>query len=141
MPKVFYCRQVKNGEQCGETNVENFSPGRYSACKACRSNLTSRLVSDKKVKDKNDRANYIDPDQNIRSLIEDTIKRIPFIEGRTIYDKIRDIDEMNTENVNSIGITNDNVSILIHRNKILEEKLYELTLEVQNLRELCSKRI
>ena len=123
MPKEFICRQIKNGELCGETNPENFSSGRYTACKSCRSKMASKLINEKKIKDKDEKANRIDPDEDTRYLIEDTIKRIPLINNKTVQEAIRDIDEMNVNNVLQINDLNNLVKILMQRIQVLEEKL------------------
>ena len=126
MPKEFICRQIKNGELCGETNPENFSSGRYTACKSCRSKMASKLLNEKKIKDKDDKANFLDPDEDTRYLIEDTIKRIPLINNKTVQEAIRDIDEMNSLNTSEIGDLNDLLKTLMQRIKVLEEKLHSL---------------
>lgn len=35
-PKVYFYTKTKDFITCGEANPENFAPGRYSTCKACR---------------------------------------------------------------------------------------------------------
>jgi uncharacterized protein YaaN involved in tellurite resistance len=36
MSKEYICKQIKDGEICGETNVDKFIKGRYSTCIECK---------------------------------------------------------------------------------------------------------
>jgi hypothetical protein len=36
MTKVYFCKKIKDGKECGETVPENFEKGRYSLCRECR---------------------------------------------------------------------------------------------------------
>jgi hypothetical protein len=64
MPKIHFCKKIKDGKECGETIPENFEKGRYSICRECR-RLCGR-------------------EQNIetKKLIEDLNNKIKFLEER-----------------------------------------------------------
>jgi hypothetical protein len=131
MPKVYFCRQFRDGDACGETDPAQFSPGRYTACKFCRNNIARKAMADKKIKNKDENANHLDPDQNIRYLIEDTILRMPILEKRTVKDAIDDIDQTNSDNMIAISELNDTLKELVERVKRIESRL--ITLENKNL--------
>lgn len=73
MVKKHFCKQVIAGEVCGAEDPSLFPPGRYSTCKACRNRASRTCGEIKHSKDKDSIANTIDPDKNIRYIIEDTI--------------------------------------------------------------------
>ena len=64
MPKIYFCKKIKEGKECGEAVPENFEKGRYSLCRECR-RLCGR-------------------EQNIenKKLIEDLNNKIKFLEER-----------------------------------------------------------
>lgn len=139
MPKTYFCKQIVNGDVCGENNAENFPPGRYSSCRECRNRIARANLSSKKDKENDTKVNNIDPDQNIRYLIEDTILRSPFIGGQTIVSVIKDINGMNSDNTESIGELREfnreikdligqlkNASKLINKIHDLEARIIEL---------------
>lgn len=39
MPKTYYCNNIIDSIECGETDPEKFSPGRYNKCRSCRNLL------------------------------------------------------------------------------------------------------
>ncbi len=125
MPKGYCCKRIVNGELCGETDPGKFSPGRYTACKACRNMASKQTISDKKVKVRDDIAQNLDPDENIRYLIEDTIKRVRLINGNknTVEEAINTVDEMNSCNTEIIGELQDKIRYLEQRLERLEKQV------------------
>lgn len=129
MPKVYFCRQEINSEICGETNPENFEVGRYSSCRKCRAKYHERKRKTKKEEVIETSVEILDPLKNIRYVIEDTVRRIPLLEGQTIPDKILNIDA--------------DISELVIANSELKEKMNELfdyikklELEIQLLKKI-----
>ena len=124
MPKGYCCKQSIKGELCGETDPVKFSPGRYTACKACRNRASKQLISDKKVKEKDNIAKNLDPDENIRYLIEDTIKRVRLINDNkeTIEEAISSVDKMNSCNTDVIGDLLEKIRYIERRLERLENK-------------------
>lgn len=131
MPKAYLCRQFRDGNMCGETDPAQFSPGRYSACKYCRNNIAKRTMVDKKVKNLNENVDHMDPDQNIRFLIEDTILRIPILEKRSVKGAIDNIDQTNSDNMIAISELSATLKEIIERLRCIESRL--TTLETKNL--------
>lgn len=44
MPKVYCCKQIVNGETCGESDPAKFIEGRYTTCRVCRSQLQKKYT-------------------------------------------------------------------------------------------------
>jgi len=94
MSKVYFCNKIlENGSICGERELSKFIEGRYTTCKPCRLRNMSQYNKSKTSKKKDVESTKIDPDCNIRYLIEDTIKRIPFMGGETIPERIESSEE------------------------------------------------
>jgi hypothetical protein len=94
MPKVYYCNKLlENGATCGERDVSKFIEGRYTTCKSCRLRAMSIYNKSKTSKKKDEESSKTDPDCNIRWLIEDTIKRVPFMGKQTIPERIESSEE------------------------------------------------
>jgi hypothetical protein len=93
MPKVYFCTKIKNFATCGETNPDNFPPGRYSTCKECRNKYVREYNKDKKDEVDEEKSKQIESHHNIRYLIIDTICNTPIISGKSIENKIRDNDD------------------------------------------------
>lgn len=101
MPKSYFCDKLsESGVICGEIDISKFIEGRYSTCKSCRLQMMSQYNKTKTSKKKDKEVKKIDPDCNIRYLIEDTIKRVPFIGFQTIPDKIESSEEDLTDVLN-----------------------------------------
>jgi hypothetical protein len=128
MPKTYFCKTIHDYEMCGETNPINFEPGRYSACRSCRNK------KNKENKEKNfsilteERNNKIDPSSNLRHLIEDTILRIPIMDGYNIIEKFRTDNE---EVSNIVLMSKKNLEDINKRLEYLEKytKLLELKID------------
>jgi hypothetical protein len=94
MPKVYFCSNLLEGLSpsiCGETDPENFHPGRYSRCKKCR-NISNR-DSYKRAKEKTtteqieERIEDLKEGKKIQALIVANIEERPLKEeGITITD-------------------------------------------------------
>ncbi len=103
MTKIHYCKKIlENGTVCGEMDASKFESGRYSACKSCRNISTIACIKSKKEGIKVEKIKKIDPDVNLRWLIEDTIKNIPLLDGtRTIKDSILSLEEESSNMFNN----------------------------------------
>jgi hypothetical protein len=127
MPKVYYCNKSIDGETCGETNQDNFETGRYSTCKKCRNKMNIEYHKSKKEEDKDNKNSMIDPDFSIRSLIEDTINKTPFINGISIKQKFNEVDDNNTETLiacsNKIDFLLDKIEKMEKHIRKLEDRL------------------
>jgi hypothetical protein len=103
MPKEYFCTKLNDLEiPCGERDVSKFNEGRYSTCRSCRLKSMSEYNKTKTNKSKEQKNKLLDPDYNIRCLIEDTIKRVPISSDQTIVERIEnnefDISEMVSTN-------------------------------------------
>ena len=80
MVKTHFCKAIlESGAQCGQRDSELFEQGRYSLCKSCHVNA-SRKCHENKRKEKKEgidhiKVKLIDPDSNIRWLIEEHSKK------------------------------------------------------------------
>jgi len=127
MPKVYFCKQMKDSEMCGESDPKNFENGRYSTCRSCR----SKSQRDKKAVEKDNtsenKTNSLDPSRSIRYIIEDTILRVPLLEGETILKKIRnceeDISDLAVKQHNLISRMETNQSYLLMYIQKLEAEI------------------
>jgi hypothetical protein len=131
--KKYYCGKINNmGFICGESDASKFEEGRYNACKQCRLNYMKSYNKSKKENEKDEKVNKLDPDKNIRFVVEDTIKRIAFIEGFTIKDRIESLDK----NITSVfGRTEENMKKYLNFENIVVEKIQELKKENDILKE------
>lgn len=126
MPKSYFCDKLsESGAICGETDISKFIEGRYTTCKSCRLQMMSQYNKTKTSKKKDKEAKKVDPDCNIRYLIEDTIKRVPFIGFQTIPDRIESSEEDLTGVLNLFQEH-------IEKNNIILEKMQK---QIDELRE------
>jgi transcription initiation factor IIF auxiliary subunit len=94
MPKEYFCTKVlPNGIMCAERDNSKFISGRYTTCKSCRLRTMSEYNKEKTIKKQDKEAEKIDPDCNIRWIVEDTIKRVPFIDKQTITERIKSSED------------------------------------------------
>ena len=79
----------------------NFETGRYSACKSCRTTISNFIQNVKKEKIKKEireeKIKVIDPEENLRWIVEDTIKIKPMYDGQTLIKSIKSIDDLLSE--------------------------------------------
>jgi hypothetical protein len=93
MPKEYFCTKLTDmGLPCGERDETKFIEGRYSTCRSCRLKFMSEYNKTKTNKGKEQKNKQIDPDCNIRYLIEDTIIRVPLISNQTIVERMEDTE-------------------------------------------------
>jgi hypothetical protein len=133
MPKDYYCNKLlPNGTVCGEREISKFIDGRYTTCKNCRLRSMSDYNKSKTSKKKDTEATKTDPDCNIRYLIEDTIKRVPFIQRQTILERI----ESSEEDVTSVmNLHHEYVDKNDYKIDLLCKQLEEMKKEIKNLKE------
>jgi len=91
--KIYFCDKTVNFKVCGETNPENFIEGRYSTCKKCRNKYVREIYKEKKTSKNEEFNKIVDPSSNIRTLIVDTIKNCPIIDGKSIEYKIKSAED------------------------------------------------
>lgn len=133
MPKDYYCNKLlPNGTVCREREVTKFIEGRYTTCKACRLRSMSDYNKSKTSKKKDIEATKADPDCNIRYLIEDTIKRVPFIQRQTILERIESSEEDVTAVMN---LHHEYVDKNDYRIDLLCKQIEEMKKEIKNLKE------
>jgi hypothetical protein len=131
MSKVYFCKQECNFQVCGETDPKNFESGRYSTCKSCRSKVKKEKRQVEKNKDSEEKMSAIDPSKNIRYIVEDTILRIPLLEGETIHEKIRNTEE----DISELAVKNHNINTKIDMNySYLLMYIQKLEAEIQLLK-------
>ena len=130
--KQHYCEKINNmGFICRESDSTKFEEGRYNICKQCRLYYMKLYNKSKKDNKKDENVNKLDPDKNIRFIVEDTVKRMSFIEGFTIKDKIDGLDK----DLSSISEkTEGNMIKYLNFENIVVEKIQELKKENDVLR-------
>ena len=138
MPKEYYCNKLlDNGIVCGERNIEKFISGRYTTCKPCRLRSMSVYNKSKTIKKKDEESTKLDPDCNMRWLIEDTIKRVPFMGTQTIIDRIENSEADISDVLNIHHEYVDKTNEII---KLLQTQIQNLQIEMINLKEQISKK-
>jgi hypothetical protein len=133
MPKEYFCEKIlPNGIICAERDKTKFISGRYTTCKSCRLSKMSDYNRSKTNKKKDDEAEKEDPDCNIRYLIEDTIKRVPFSRQQTILEKIENSEEDITEVLN---LHHEFVNKTETKIENMQKEIEELKLIIKNLKD------
>jgi hypothetical protein len=131
MPKTYFCKVVNNFEICGETDPKVFEQGRYSTCRNCRNK------KNKEIKEKNlssqieEKNNKIDPSCNLRYLIEDTILKVPIIDGYNISEKFKTDNE---ETSNILLLMQTTFTNMEKRIEYLEKYINLLELKIDTLK-------
>ena len=150
MSKEYYCKQIIDLEFCGETNPENFDPGRYSSCKSCRKKLNKE--SSKKIRENARREKEMDNiekidnakgnlGQNIRNLIVDTIHTYPIFEGMNILQRIEKREFSISEHMESIQNKFSKYDLLIENITKESKKIKEENIFLKNENEYLRKEI
>jgi hypothetical protein len=111
MPKEYFCSKILDtGLPCGERDVSKFIEGRYSTCRQCRLRSMSDYNKLKTDKSKEQKSKKIDPDSDIRWLIEDTFLRVPLLSGQTIKERMEnnefDVSELLEKHCDYVEKTN-----------------------------------
>jgi hypothetical protein len=131
--KSYYCKQMKEGYSCGETDPEKFQKGRFSACKECRNSYireyNKRLYEEEKLVKKMEIPVKItegrgDLGKNVHDLIINILETYPLKDiGIALPIKFQDIE---------IEMVQDYTR---HKNRIdeLEEKFNKLQSKILNL--------
>lgn len=125
MPKTYYCNKLIDGSVvCGETNPENFTEGRYNTCRTCRLQMMSSYNKNRREEIREKKIRELDPSQDIRFVVEDTIKRIPLLDGKTISDKITNLEE----DIGEVSIQS------FEYNERLEKLIFNLQKQIDELK-------
>lgn len=104
MSKEYYCKYSLGGKDCGENNPENFEKSRYKICKKCRIKSISDKSFQRRHIDYIDKIKKIDPEEEIQTVIEFSMKCKNFGLECSILDSIEKINENNktlSEKINS----------------------------------------
>ncbi len=151
MPKKYFCETVTGidgVDVCGDTNPENFSPGRYNKCRKCR-NLEVRKYQ-QRLKEQSERENMesrvedIKDGKKILMMIESVIQgKSISLDGLTIPEELMFIkDKINIVSRTSFDlfakVDEENKKIKL-KNKYLEEEMLKLKEENTYLREKSNK--
>jgi hypothetical protein len=146
--KIHYCDKMVENKVCGEMNPTNFEAGRYSTCKRCRIKINNKNRTIKNKKLENDiyetKANIIDPDVDIRYLIEETINNVNFIRKKSIINAILDMEQDITDVLtgsdekidkiwNEINLLREKNRILENVNSHLQDRLTDLEIRILKL--------
>jgi hypothetical protein len=128
MPKEYFCSKILDtGLPCGERDVSKFIEGRYSTCRQCRLKSMSDYNKTKTSKGKEHKNKTIDPDNDIRWLIEDTFLRVPLLSGQTIKERIEsnefDISDLLEKHFEYVEETNAKIKMLETKLENSEVKL------------------
>ena len=141
MVKVYFCdKYLSNGVLCQERDPTKFDEGRYSSCKACRTELSNKIHKNKRKgiteEVKKEREGSVDPTGNLKEYIIDVIKTSRFdkLHGRNILDSIVDNDEMLSCKMSSDADKDARLGKLIESHntniKILMDKILDLENEI-----------
>jgi hypothetical protein len=146
MSKVYFCKQEKDTEICGESNPDNFPKGRYSICKECKLEYHKKQSHQKYLRKKTEltvpivermNKNLGDNGTNTKELLVQTLSydiidtigmTIPekFIELETKYNKI--FSEMNSQNIE----LNKKITLLKEENKFLRTLVQKIGSKVDS---------
>ena len=134
-PKVYYCTKTKDFQVCGETNPENFVQGRYSTCKECRNKYVRDYNNETKINEAEEKNKEIDPSANIRTLIIDTLRKSPIIDGYSVEDKIRGNDDDISEVLytSSKNLDKFKEEMYLEMSKLIK-RIHDLENELSNLK-------
>jgi lipopolysaccharide assembly outer membrane protein LptD (OstA) len=137
MPKEYCCNKLlESGTVCGERDSTKFSSGRYTTCRNCRLRFMTSY-NKKKTSDKKEEKNTnIDPECNIRYLIEDTIKRIPLMNNYTIPERIESFEEEYTEFLSKHERRNGTIQSKFN---LLEQKIESLEKYIEKIEKELSE--
>jgi hypothetical protein len=111
MPKEYHCTNLIGLDMCGETNPEQFSPGRYNKCRKCR-NLAVK-EHQVKLKEKScreimdDKINELKDGKKIQILVETIIM------SRGLMDEGLTIPESFHYTQGKVKSIHDNILLLI----------------------------
>jgi hypothetical protein len=117
MPKDYFCSKILDtGLPCGERDESKFIEGRYSTCRQCRLRSMSDYNKTKTSKSKEQKSKTIDPDKDIRWLIEDTFLRVPLLSNQTIKERMEsnefDISDLLEKHFDYVEKTNSKIENL-----------------------------
>jgi hypothetical protein len=137
MPKEYCCNKLlESGAVCGERDSTKFSSGRYTTCRNCRLKSMS-YYNKKKTSDRKDEKNTnIDPECNIRYLIEDTIKRIPLMNNYTIPERIESFEEEYTGFLSKQERNNESIQSKFN---LFEQKIASLEKYIEKIEKELSE--
>ena len=131
MSKIYFCKQEKTFGICGENDPKNFEIGRYTTCRSCRTRLQKEKRKYGKEKECEEKTTTIDPTKNIRYVVEDTILRVPLLEGESIQEKIRNSEE----DISDLSVKIHNTNLKIDTNySYLLMYIHKLEAEIQLLK-------
>jgi hypothetical protein len=136
MPKVYRCDKTnEEGDICNETDPQNFTEGRYNTCKKCRSKFMEDYNKQKKDEKQNKKANTVDPDNRIRTLIKDTISDTPIIKNlpKVIHKLEKDISEECLNFNDKITKFEEKISSLENENIALKLQLVKFKEYIQKI--------
>jgi hypothetical protein len=123
MSKEYLCKQIKDGEICGETNVENFTKGRYSKCIECKNkyhkDYHKKVVAAKELE--------------MNMIIVERINQNKGDLGKNIHDMIDDM--FHTYPLKSIGIA------LPVKLKEYEDEMKNFISKVSNIMQGMDKKL
>jgi hypothetical protein len=137
MPKEYCCNKLlESGIVCGQRDQTKFSSGRYTTCRDCRLRFMSSYNKSKIQNKKEEKNSNIDPEFNIRYLIEDTIKRIPLMERNTIPERIECIEE---EFIDSLSKQQSKNQFIESKFLLLEQKIDTLEKYIQKIEKELSE--
>ena len=137
MPKVYRCDKTnEEGNICNDTNEQNFIEGRYNTCKKCRLKIMADYNKKKKNEKQTQKANTIDPDNHIRTLIKDTISDITLI--KNLPDIIHRLEKDISEECLNF---NDKITKFEEKISLLENENIALKLQLLNFKEYIQKTL
>jgi hypothetical protein len=122
MPKRYFCKEIKDNKQCGETNLEKFEKGRYSTCKDCKSKYVLRKITERKNLELFDKVRRIDPEEEIRTVVDYALNIKSFDGDFSIVESIKNINEDNRKILEKINTSKVDKSKLFQNFDDLESK-------------------
>jgi hypothetical protein len=137
--KTYFCRKASyGGHPCGETDPIKFPPGRYSECKECKNRYTRNYAAIKKGDEMDKKISKLDSDVTIRAVVEDTILRVPLVNGTSVPEMFKRGEEIHSELYmelkNKLEIAMGHISVLYSSIKVLNGELDLMKKEKENLK-------
>lgn len=137
--KKYFCRKASyGGHPCGETDPLKFPPGRYSECKECKNRYTRNYAAIKKGEEMDKKISKLDADVTIRAVVEDTILRVPLVNGTSVPEMFKRGEEAYSESFlelkNKLEIVTGHIGVLYRSIKVLQDELDLMKNKKENLK-------
>jgi hypothetical protein len=124
MTKEYYCKYSLGGKECGENNPEKFEKSRYKICKKCRIKSISDKSFQRRHIDYIDKVKKIDPEEEIQTVVEYSIKCKNYGLEYSILDNIEKLND-NVKTISEKLNSNEEIRNELLKNFIEIDKNYQ----------------